>query len=176
MNRTILNEQGECYCLLKGCDHLEAFLPSLIIEKNYHNSIYLPVKNYNGDAGFDVFLPLDINSYIEPMKSAFIDLGFKAYFSDGWKLEMRDKSGLAKNHLLHVIGGEIDSNYRGNLHLNIMNLSDIQYHLQGGEKIAQMILVRCDTIKQEPYKLSKPFFVTNCITERGDGGHGSTGK
>lgn len=129
-------------------------------------NVTLPFKKYEGDAGFDVFSPCDFD--LKPFEIKKINLGLAVEFDSGNVLLVQTKSSLAEKGI-ETIGNVIDSTYRGPIHVILVNLSQKTYTFRKGQKIAQLLLLKCYTGKEieKVDKLSK--------TERGSGGFGSTG-
>ena len=120
-----------------------------------------------GDAGFDLYSSTDIE--IKRGEIQIIPLSIAAEFSNKYFVSIRDKSGLAANHGLHVLGGVIDSSYRGEWKVVLVNLGKMDYKITNGDKIAQGIMQPYESVKMvNADKLTK--------TKRGKGGFGSTGK
>ena len=95
--------------------------------------------------------------------------GIEAEIPDGYYVDIRDRSGNALYHGLHVLAGVVDSNYRGEIGILLTNLGKRPYVLSKNERIAQMIVTPAVPVKIE---LSE----TLTKTERGEQGFGSTGK
>lgn len=135
--------------------------------KKLREDAIIPKKAYNGDAGFDVFSTE--NFVIFPGKIATIGLGLAVEFDNGNVLRVDDKSGLAVKKGIFTIAGIIDSTYRGEIHVCLVNFSDVPVTFNKGQKIAQIILMPCYTGNGiiEIKELSN--------TDRGTGGFGSTG-
>ena len=110
--------------------------------------------------------------YLRPGERITLDTGLSVEIPDGYALILKDRSGLAAKNGIHVLAGVIDSSYRGEIKVCLLNTStkyDESYVIEEGERIAQAILthdISCDII--ETSELS--------VTERGSNGFGSTGK
>ena len=132
-----------------------------------NKSAILPQYAHDDDAGFDLFTTEKV--ILKPREFKLIPLGIAAEIPVGYFISLRDKSGLAAKYGLHVLGGVIDSGYRGEWLTNIINLGKANYTFQKGEKIVQGVLQPAPQAKITlAKKLSK--------TARGKGGYGSTGK
>jgi len=119
------------------------------------------------DAGMDLFAIEDV--VIEAGKSAVIKTGISMEIPTGHVGLIWDKSGIGIKHNLKVMGGVIDSGYRGEIMIGMMNLSQKDYSFMKGDKVAQMIIQTKESpeiIEVEELKDS----------ERGEGVFGSTGK
>ena len=168
----------------------------IIVEKL--TQVDLPNKAHSTDAGFDFYLPQDlsyvvkngksikiglqaqtdkltgdkyfINSVeIEPNKSVLLPMGIKVIVPEGYALVFFNRSGIAtKKHLLRG-ACVIDSSYRGEIFVNLNNVSDETQHLQPGEKIIQGLLLPVPEASMIEGEVKND-------TERGAGGFGSTDK
>ncbi len=174
--KIILKEDGECYRLayvstLKDerneCD--------FFVERNCDFDVVLPQKAHEGDAGWDLFIPNVKHDFIlDPHYRTTIDLGIKTMFNEGFVLKLEEKSGLAKNSGLQIMGGIVDSSYRGNIGVNLYNSGNIPIIIKPNMKICQALLMKCNTSKYIPERILS-FYVTNDETTRNAGGFGSTG-
>lgn len=127
----------------------------------------VPVKAKSGDAGWDLFTPIDFQ--IEKYGIKRIGLGIAVEIPLGHSFIVHEKSGLAANHGICTIGNVIDSGYRGEIHVILVNFGpDIVF--EKGQKIAQALLVQCYTGTEVEV------VDTLSETDRGTGGFGSTGK
>ena len=98
---------------------------------------------YLGDAGYDVYST--INLTLEPLDRMNIPLGLALEFDASHICLVQGKSGIAHNLGLDTIGNIIDSSYRGEIHVQIINVSNKSVLLKKGMKIAQLIFVRVNT-------------------------------
>lgn len=125
----------------------------------------LPTSAYNHDAGLDLY-SADYCS-LTPGKYAIIKTGIKLAIPEGYAGLIWDKSGLAKSGL-HSLAGVIDAGFRGEVTVELVNLSQDIYHIAPGQKIAQLLI----------QKVESPEIVegiVNDITDRNDGRFGSSG-
>lgn len=128
----------------------------------------LPSYVHEGDAGLDFFA---LEDCVVPAGKRLVDIrtGVAVAIPQGYVGLFWDKSGLAARHGLKVMAGVIDSGYRGELLLTLLNTSDTDYHFKAGDKVMQLLVQpveRADVIEvQELFD-----------TPRGSGGFGSTGK
>ena len=105
------------------------------------------------------------------MERKVIGTGLKIALPEGFEAQVRPRSGLAAKHGISVLNspGTIDADYRGEIGVIIVNLSNEDFTIHPGERIAQLVLARFEQINwQITESLSQ--------TERGEGGFGSTGK
>ena len=125
----------------------------------------LPSFAYEGDAGMDLFSCQDCK--IEPLGKETISTGLKIAVPAGFAGFISDKSGLALNYSLTTLAGILDSGYRGEVMVILMNLGKEPYEVKKGQKIAQLVIK----------KIEKPEIIEDNLdeTERGDKGFGSSG-
>ena len=122
-------------------------------------------------AGLDIRANLDEPVTLQPLERAMIPTGLFVELPEGCEMQIRPRSGLAAKHGITVLNspGTIDADYRGEIKVILVNLSNEPFTIEAGERIAQMIVARYEQIEWQPAEeLSS--------TERGAGGFGSTGK
>ena len=122
-------------------------------------------------AGLDIRANLDEPVTLQPLERAMIPTGLYVELPEGCEMQIRPRSGLAAKHGITVLNspGTIDADYRGEIKVILVNLSNTPFTIEAGERIAQMIVARYEQIEWEAAEeLSS--------TERGAGGFGSTGK
>lgn len=107
--------------------------------KKLHKDAKIPSYAYRGDAGMDLYVPE--NTIIKVGERKTIPLGIAIEIPDGHVGLMFDKSSLSHKHGLKTYGNVIDSGYRGEVHVGIMNHSDKDYELKVGDKIIQMLIM-----------------------------------
>ncbi len=128
----------------------------------------LPSYVHPGDAGLDFFA---LEDCVVPAGERLSDIrtGVSIAVPQGYVGLFWDKSGLAAKHGLKVMAGVIDSGYRGELLLTLLNTSDTDYHFTAGDKVMQLLVQPVQSVEVvEVLELSE--------TPRGTGGFGSTGK
>ena len=128
----------------------------------------LPTYAHKGDSGIDVYAAEEYD--LKPMERKLISTGLKLEIPRGYEGQVRPKSGLAINHgISHANAvGTIDSSYRGEIKVPLINLGDKTYRIEKGKKIGQLIFAKVEeAIFEEVEKLSD--------TTRNDQGFGSTG-
>lgn len=125
----------------------------------------LPTKAYQGDAGLD-FFSADYYSIL-PGQRELVRTGLKIAIPSGYAGLIWDKSGIARDGL-HTIAGVIDSGYRGEVLVNIINLSEDIYHIAPGQKIAQLLIQKVETPPVWEEKIDE-------TTDRRSHGFGSSG-
>ena len=106
-----------------------------------------------------------------PLERTIIGTGLKMALPEGFEAQVRPRSGLAAKHGLSVLNapGTIDADYRGEIGVILVNLSNEPFTIQPGERIAQLVIAKYEQVR---WNLQD----TLDITERGAGGFGSTGK
>ena len=142
----------------------------LKIEKLPHNNI-LPEYKTEGAAGMDLCAAISEPIELKPLERKLIPTGLKIELEHGYEAQVRPRSGLSIKHGITLINcvGTIDEDYRGEVCVPIVNISNEAYTIQPDERIAQMVIARAEQAKIE--------VVTELTdTERGEGGFGSTGK
>jgi dUTP pyrophosphatase len=128
----------------------------------------LPAYAYAHDAGMDLFVVRD--TILEPGVMTKVATGIAMEIPQGYVGLIWDKSGLAATHGLKTLGGVIDSNYRGEIMVGMINLSTEPYALLAGNKVAQML------IQEVPMVELREVEELGTTTERGAGAFGSSGK
>lgn len=131
----------------------------------------LPAYETAQSAGLDVRADITEPIILAPLERAMIPTGLYFELQAGYEMQVRPRSGLAAKHGITVLNspGTIDADYRGEVKIILVNLSNHTYTLEPGERVAQLIVSRYEQIEWEPCsELSE--------TSRGDGGFGSTGK
>jgi dUTP pyrophosphatase len=121
-----------------------------------------------GDVAFDLFSIADYN--LKPGERFAVPIGISVEIPEGYEGQIRPRSGLGLKHGLTVINspGTIDSGYRGEVHVALLNLSNESFHITKGMRVAQL------AIRQVPkVRFLEVDELTD--TERGEGGFGSTG-
>ena len=132
-----------------------------------HDEARLPQYAHDGDAAFDLFSTKTM--VFRSGTAHSVPTGIKLEIPNGYAGLIWAKTGLAIKHGLKVLGVVIDSGYRGEVMVGMTNLTDNEYSLEKGEKIAQMIIQKVEqAVIEEVEELSE--------TKRGEGGFGSTGK
>ena len=121
-------------------------------------------------AGLDVRANLSESVTLKPLQRALIPTGLFLEIPVGYEMQVRPRSGLAYKHGIGILNspGTIDADYRGELKVLLVNLSDTEFVVQDGERIAQLVVARHEVIAWRP---------TEALSEtaRGAGGYGSTG-
>lgn len=142
----------------------------LKIERLPHNKI-LPEYKTNGAAGMDLCAAIDEPKLLKPLERFLVPTGLKIELEHGYEAQIRPRSGLSIKHGITLINcvGTIDEDYRGEVCIPVVNISNEEYTIQPNERVAQMVIIKYEQAKLEVVtELTK--------TERGEGGFGSTGK
>lgn len=143
-------------------------LPVKIINQS---SFPLPGYQTSGSAGMDLRASLTGPVLLKPLQRELIPTGLFIELPLGYEAQIRPRSGLAFKHGLTVLNspGTVDSDYRGEIKVLLVNLSNEAFQIQPGERIAQMVVAAHQTVQwEDATELAE--------TERGAGGYGSTGK
>ena len=141
-----------------------------ILIKRLSKDVVLPKYETEGSSGLDLAAYIDKQIKILPGKSEIISTGLAVAIPKNFEIQIRPRSGLAAKSQISVLNtpGTIDADYRGELKVILINLSDKVFVVEKGLRIAQMVL--CPVVKA---KLKEVTELEN--TERGSGGFGSTG-
>ena len=142
----------------------------LKIERLPHNKI-LPEYKTEGAAGMDLCAAIEEPIELKPLERKLIPTGLKIELEHGYEAQIRPRSGLSIKHGISLINcvGTIDEDYRGEVCVPLVNISNTAYTIEPQERIAQMVISKVEQAKIE---------VVTQLTEtiRGEGGFGSTGK
>jgi dUTP pyrophosphatase len=156
---------GDMDALLETMQRLIGLRVNRISEK-----CILPKRMSKQAAGLDIFACLDEDMIIKPLERCLVPTGFCMELPAGLEAQIRPRSGLAWKHGITVLNspGTIDSDFRGQVKVMLINLGNESFTVKHGERIAQMIIAEyADLRVVEVDELSS--------TERGTGGFGSTG-
>jgi|TARA_Y100000031_G_scaffold130274_1_gene149858 dUTP pyrophosphatase len=127
-----------------------------------------PSYAHKGDAGVDLYAAEDCT--LKPMERKLVPTGLKMEIPVGYEGQVRPKSGLSINHGITQVNctGTIDSGYRGEIKVPLINLSNSEYKIEKGKKIAQIIFAKVEEVVfEETEQLTE--------TTRAHNGFGSTG-
>ncbi|MCF0244937.1 MAG: dUTP diphosphatase [Bacteroidaceae bacterium] len=139
-----------------------------IINKSHHP---LPAYATEQSAGMDLRAFIDEPITLRPLERRLIHTGLYMALPKGYEAQVRPRSGLALKHGITVLNtpGTIDADYRGEIGVVLVNLSNDEFTINDGERIAQMVIAKHETATFiEVTELDS--------TERGAGGYGHTGK
>ncbi len=139
-----------------------------VVNKSNHR---LPEYATIGSAGMDIKANISEPVVLKPLRRELIPTGLYMQIPTGYEVQIRPRSGLACKYGITVVNapGTIDSDYRGEVKVCLINLSDTPFVVNPGERIAQAVLNKAEKIEwNEVAELDE--------TERGEGGFGHTGK
>ena len=141
-----------------------------ILIKRLSKDVALPKYETESSSGLDLAANIDEQIKILPGKSEIISTGLAVAIPKNFEIQIRPRSGLAAKSQISVLNtpGTIDADYRGELKVILINLSDKVFVVEKGSRIAQMVL--CPVVKATLKEVTE---LEN--TERGSGGFGSTG-
>ena len=131
----------------------------------------LPSYATLASAGMDLKAVLSAPVSLAPLERKIIGTGLKIALPEGYEAQVRPRSGLAAKHGITVLNapGTIDADYRGEIGVILVNLSNDEFTIEPGERIAQLVIAQYTQVKWSPVDQLDE-------TERGKGGFGSTGK
>ena len=142
-----------------------------ILVKKFDKNIKLPTYKTSGSSGMDLAACIKNKITINPGKTAIIPTGIAVAIPKNYEIQIRPRSGLAANKGISVLNtpGTVDSDYRGEIKIILINLGKKSFGVKSGDRVAQMVLCPVSKGKlQEVKNLPK--------TVRGKRGFGSTGK
>jgi dUTP pyrophosphatase len=139
-----------------------------IVNKSKHQ---LPKYETSASAGMDLRANLEQPIELQPLERALIPTGLYMELPVGYEAQVRPRSGLAAKHGITVLNtpGTIDADYRGEIKVILVNLSNTSFKISDGERIAQMIISNHVQAQWEEVDILSE-------TKRGAGGFGHTGK
>ena len=139
-----------------------------IINKSGHD---LPKYETAHAAGMDLRAHTDAELVLKPMQRLLVPTGLHIELPVGYEAQIRPRSGLAYKHGISIVNapGTIDADYRGEIKVLLINLSDTDFVIDNGDRIAQMVIAKHETVNWEPVAQLNE-------TARGEGGYGHTGK
>ena len=131
----------------------------------------LPEYKTEGSSGMDLYAATDKDITLKPLERVLIPTGIKIEIPVEYEAQIRARSGLSVKHGITLINaiGTIDADYRGEICVGLVNLSNEEYTIHPNDRIAQMVIMRVEKAEIE---------VTTelAASVRGEGGFGSTGK
>ena len=138
-----------------------------IINKSKHN---LPQYETSGAAGLDLKANIEESIFLKPLERAIIKTGLFIALPQGYEAQVRPRSGVAAKKGITVLNspGTVDADYRGEIGVILVNLSNDVFEITDGERIAQLVIAKHEQAEWiEVEELDS--------TKRGTGGFGSTG-
>ena len=138
-----------------------------IVNKSHHP---LPAYATELSAGMDLRANIDEPIVLKPMERRLVPTGLHIALPVGYEAQIRPRSGLALKKGITVLNapGTVDADYRGDVGVILINLSDEPFIIEDGERIAQMVIARHEHAEFIPVDVLDE-------TERGEGGYGHTG-
>lgn len=139
-----------------------------IVNRSHHA---LPQYATALSAGLDLCANLEEDITLQPMERRLVPTGLSIALPEGYEAQVRPRSGLALKHGITLLNtpGTIDADYRGEIGVIMVNLSDTPFNIADGDRIAQLVIARYEQAEWEAVEALDS-------TERGDGGFGHTGK
>jgi dUTP pyrophosphatase len=130
----------------------------------------LPAAASTGSSGCDLRAAIDGETVLRPGERLLVPTGLALEIPPGWEGQVRPRSGLALRHGIGMVNapGTIDSDYRGEVGVLLINLGAEPFLLRRGDRIAQLVIARVETVDWEEVEDLQ-------TSGRGDGGFGSTG-
>lgn len=138
----------------------------IVNKSSYPTPAYATGKS----AGMDLKANIDAPITLGPLERAMVPTGLFIALPDGTEAQVRPRSGLAAKHGISVLNapGTVDADYRGEVKVILVNLSNEPFVINPGERIAQMVVAKYETVEWDEVEVLDE-------TERGAGGFGSTG-
>ena len=131
----------------------------------------LPAYATSQSAGMDIRANIEEPIELQPLERRLIPTGLFMALPDGYEAQVRPRSGLALKHGITVLNtpGTIDADYRGEVGVIIVNLSNTPFTIEPGERVAQMVIAKYEQAALEEVEVLDE-------TERGAGGYGHSGR
>ncbi|WP_298779360.1 dUTP diphosphatase [uncultured Polaribacter sp.] len=138
-----------------------------IINKSKHQ---IPAYETEGSAGMDLRAELAESITLKPLERAIVKTGLFIALPVGFEAQVRPRSGLAAKKGITVLNspGTVDADYRGEIGVILVNLSNEEFVVNDGERIAQLVIAKHERVNWQEVEVLNE-------TERGAGGFGSTG-
>ncbi len=139
-----------------------------VINRSRHE---LPQYETPQSAGLDLRANVDAPVVLKPLERKLVPTGLFIELPAGYEAQIRPRSGLALKHGISLLNtpGTIDADYRGEIGVIMVNLSNEEFTVNDGDRIAQMVVSRHEQVEWQPTE-------TLAGSERGEGGFGHTGK
>jgi len=131
----------------------------------------LPAYSTELSAGMDLRADLSEPIVLKPLERKLVPTGLFIELPAAYEAQIRPRSGLAIKHGITVLNspGTIDADYRGEIKVILVNLSDAEFQINNGERICQMIIAKHETVNWQQVEVLQE-------SGRGEGGFGHTGK
>ena len=142
-----------------------------VVRLAHAQGLPLPAYQSRGAAGLDLLAAVEASSVLQPGERSLIPTGLILELPAGFEAQVRPRSGLALRHGITVLNtpGTIDSDYRGEIKVVLVNLGDQPFTIARGERIAQLVIARYERVVMVGVAKASN-------TRRGAGGFGSTGR
>lgn len=146
-------------------------MQEILVKVILDEGVEMPKYMTEGSAGMDVKANIATPIEIDSLERVLVPTGIKMEIPMGYEVQVRPRSGLAIKYGITLVNtpGTIDSDYRGEIKIILINLSKEKYTINPGERIGQLVL-------QKVYKMQLESVNELSETERADGGFGHTGK
>lgn len=146
-------------------------IPITRLDEEKTSEIALPLYMSAGSAGMDIYAAVDTEVMLNPGIAQAIPTGFAIAVPEGYEAQVRSRSGLARKHNIIIPNapGTIDSDYRGEVKILMLNVGKDAFIIKRGDRIAQLVIA---PVVRAEWKLVDDL----PSTERGAGGFGSTGR
>ena len=134
------------------------------------NTVSMPEYKTDGSSGLDISAHIEDNIELLPLERVMVPTGIRLDMDRGMEAQIRPRSGLAAKHGVSVLNtpGTIDSDYRGEIKIILVNLSNKSFTIEPGMRIAQMVFSMVEQVELDvSMEISE--------TARGEGGFGHTG-
>ena len=138
-----------------------------IINKSKHE---IPNYETQGSAGMDLRANINVSITLKPLERVIVKTGLFIALPIGTEAQVRPRSGLAAKKGITVLNspGTIDADYRGEIGVILVNISNVDFVINDGERIAQLVIAKHERAEWEEVSILSE-------TDRGEGGFGSTG-
>lgn len=145
-------------------------MEKIVVKVINKSGFALPEPQTLGAVGLDLFAAMTESVFLKPLERALIPTGLFCEIPLGYEIQVRPRSGWAAKHGITVLNtpGTIDPDYRGEIKVILVNLSNDVFEIKPGERIAQAVLAKYESLKWQEVTVLD-------VTERGTGGFGSTG-
>jgi dUTP pyrophosphatase len=155
--------------------HLDTHRTNLHISTVSHSTTFIPQYAEEGASGADLFACIEETLVIHPFQRLCVPTGVKVVIPNGFEIQIRPRSGLAAKNGITVLNspGTIDSSYRGEIKVILINLGDTPFLIEPEMKIAQAV---CSSVSKMNFELVTESEFKKHNSDRGEGGFGSTGN
>ncbi len=147
----------------------------IAVQKLPHAPADLPAYQTEGSAGMDLHAALQAPVTLKPLERTLVPTGLIIALPEGYEAQIRSRSGLASKHGIAVVNGvgTIDWDYRHEVKVALVNLSQDNYSIMPGDRIAQMVVAPVSRVEWD----ERPELAEEALTTSGRaGGFGSTGR